>query len=429
MEPAPPAELAATVFPETYTQKDNNLRAMADQSTSILSVFKNRALMVIASGHFVVDSYGGLLPVLFPMLMLRFDLDLATVGLVTLAYTGTSSLSQPAFGWIADRFGTRLTGIALIWTALTYSLIGLSTSFPLLLTLAALAGFGSGAFHPFGALNANAVINPNQRNISMSIYVTGGTIGFALGPLIGAGLVALFGLEGTLMLLLPGAVIGTWLLVQMRDVPEPTRRAPGQVIPAIPILMMSIVVAVMMLRMIPLIGVQTFIPVWYADLGYGPGFYGALATTVILGSAFGAIGAGTLADRYGTRSVLLAMLVFTVPAIWLFAEFPGEWAFLTGAIVGLLAGSTGPLLLVMAQQLMQGRAGVASGLILGLGFIAGGIGAPVFGATADAVGMQNALRLLTVVVVVTIFVTWFLPTDRQVEEIAQAPQPAENAAT
>ena len=80
-------------------------------------------------------------------------------------------------------------------------------------------------------------------------------------------------------------------------------------------------------------------------------------------------------------------------------------------MVGMLAASTAPLLLVMAQQLMRGRAGVASGLILGLGFIAGAIGTPIFGALADAYGMQNAVRAQLIVVTGTIFVAWLLPSE------------------
>src|SRR4029079_9284183 len=112
--------------------------------------------------------------ILFPLLINRFALDLKTVGLVSLAYTGTASLSQPFFGWIADRYGTRFIGLALIWTATMFATIGFAPSFPVLLVLAAAAGIGSGCYHPLGALNANAVIPDGQRNVAMSVYVTGG---------------------------------------------------------------------------------------------------------------------------------------------------------------------------------------------------------------------------------------------------------------
>ena len=58
----------------------------------------------------------------------------------------------------------------------------------------------------------------------------------------------------------------------------------------------------------------------------------------------------------------------------------------------VLAASTLPLLLVIAQELMAGRAGLASGLIMGLGFTMSAIGIPITGAVADAWGIQNAMR-------------------------------------
>ncbi|HVL24124.1 MAG TPA: MFS transporter, partial [Thermomicrobiales bacterium] len=326
------------------------------ERTSPLAILRNRSLMILASGHFTVDMYVGLLPVLYPVLTDRFELDLATVGLVTLAYSGMASVSQPFFGWLADRYGTRFTGAALLWSALLFSTIGFAPTFPILLVLAALAGLGSGAFHPFGALNANAVIADRDRNTAMSVYVTGGTLGVALGPMIGAVLFSVFGMRGTAVMLLPGASIAVWLLFAMKTVSLPgNRRKPGAAptsTPKVPMFVISIVTAVMMLRMLPPMSLQTFIPVWYEDLGYSASFYGALATTVVLASAAGTIGAGNLADRHGRRAVILGSIVLSLPAIWAFAEFPGPWAFVTGALVGFLAASTAPLLLVMAQQLM-----------------------------------------------------------------------------
>ena len=86
-------------------------------------------------GHFTVDMYVGLLPVLYPLLTDRFALDLKTVGLLSLAYSGTASISQPFFGWIADRYGTRFAGLALIWTATMFATIGFAPTFPILLLL------------------------------------------------------------------------------------------------------------------------------------------------------------------------------------------------------------------------------------------------------------------------------------------------------
>ncbi|HSR24140.1 MAG TPA: hypothetical protein VLW53_11355, partial [Candidatus Eisenbacteria bacterium] len=90
----------------------------------LLGTFRNRGLVTLMLGHFTVDSYVGLLPVLYPLLIQRFHLDLGTVGLVTLAYSGMASVSQPLFGVLADRHGTRFTGLTLAWTALTFASVG-----------------------------------------------------------------------------------------------------------------------------------------------------------------------------------------------------------------------------------------------------------------------------------------------------------------
>lgn len=377
-------------------------------------IVRNRPLLTLMLGHFTVDMYVGLLPVLYPLLVDRFALTFKTVGLVSLAYSGMASISQPLFGWIADRFGTRFIGVCLIWTATTFSVIGFAPSFPVLLLLAAVAGLGSGAYHPLGALSAKAVIPEQQRNTAMSVYVTGGTLGVALGPLIGALIFTAFGIHGMALMFFPGIGSAVWLLYELRSLARrrvegmPRLRIPHAPVPVLPLVA---VIAVMMSRSWTVSSLQAFVPTWYRSLGYGAAFYGPLATTIVIASALGTIGSGSLADRYGRQAIVTGTLVLSIPVILLFAQFTGPIAFVTGALVGLLAASTGPLMLVMAQELMAGRAGVASGLVLGLGFVTGAVGVPITGAIADAFGMQTAMRLQVIVVVVAIVIARFLPSE------------------
>lgn len=397
----------------------------------------NSRVLTLMLGHFTVDSYAGVTPVLYPLLIQRFHLSFETVGLTSLAYTGISSVSQPLFGWLADRFGTRFTGVTLAWTALCYSAIGFAPSFPVLLLLAAGAGLGSGAFHPNGALNVSAALDERRRNAGMSIYVTGGTLGVALGPLLGVAAFYLLGIRGTVLLVAPGLIFGAFLLRQLSAV-HMTSRAPAApgLARATPLVPLAVVIALMMSRSWTVFVLESFAPTWYKTLGYPATFYGPLATTIVLASAVGTVGAGGLADRYGRRAVIVGSLLVSVPAVLLYASFPGPAGFVTGAAVGLLAASTGPLMLVMAQQMMSRRAGLASGLVLGLGFVTGAIGVPITGAIADRLGLQAAMELQALVVLVTIPLGLLLPdeerlrsiTGRQVDQVAHlgaGGQPAE----
>jgi FSR family fosmidomycin resistance protein-like MFS transporter len=377
----------------------------------VIAALRNRGLVTLALGHFTVDSYVGVIPVLFPLLIGRFDLDLGTVGLVSLAYGGTASLSQPFFGFLADRFGTRLTGLALVWTASSFAAIGFAPTFPALVVIAAVSGLGSGAFHPFGAVSVRRLLPERRGTTGLSVYVTGGTLGVAFGPLIGVAIFSAFGMRGTLVLLVPGLAIACFLLLAMRarDRSAPPRRPVATSILLVPL---AATIFVMASRSWTIITLETFTPTWYHELGYGPVFYGALATTMVLASAVGMIGCGGLADRFGRRTVIVGTLVLSIPAMLLFVLFPGPQGFVWGVLFGLLAASTAPITLILAQELMAARAGLASGLVLGLGFVAGAIGVPVTGAIADHFGLATALGLQVALVVVTIPVALLLPSEK-----------------
>jgi FSR family fosmidomycin resistance protein-like MFS transporter len=384
---------------------------------------RNGKLVSLMLGHLTVDSYVGVIPVLYPVLIGRFHLTLATVGLVSLAYTGMAAISQPLFGVIADRYGTRFTGYSLAWTALTFAVVGFVPNFPLLLVLACASGLGSGAFHPFGALDVRALLPASRRSLGMSIYVTAGTVGVAIGPLLGIGVLALFGIRGTGLLLIPGVATGAYLLWRMRD--KMQRAAAGARAAVadsreVPVFALAMVIGVMMSRSWTQGVFQAFTPTWYRQLGYGPEFYGPLVTVLVLASAIGTVGCGSLADRYGRRTVILATLVLSIPAILLYTMFPGPWAFGTAILIGFLAASTAPLMLLMAQQLMASRAGLASGLVMGLGFVTGAIGIPINGAIGDAVGLQKSLMTHVILVAGTIVIAWFLPSEKEIERYSEA---------
>ena len=260
------------------------------KQTGRLDVVRNRSLLILMLGHAKVDMYSGVIPLLYPLLTDQFDLDLKTVGLVSLCYSGMASLTQPVFGWVTDRYGTRWIGLALMWTAMTFSLLGLAPSFHALLLLAALAGIGSGMYHPMGAVTAASVIPDNQRNLAMSIYVTGGTLGVALGPLIGWVLFSVLGLHGTSPMIVPGMAIAIFLLTQMSSISARLKKRSAEAkadAPPIPWRPMSVVISLMMLRSWFLFGISAFIPIWYDEMVYSRLFYASLSTTILLCSASG----------------------------------------------------------------------------------------------------------------------------------------------
>ncbi len=381
----------------------------------MIATLRIPGVITLMLGHFTIDTFVGVLPILYPLLIGRFELNLGTIGLVSLAHVGAASLAQPIFGHLADRVGTRHTGIALAWTAVTFAAIGFMPSFPLLVFVAAVSGLGSAAFHPFGALAVSRLLPERARNTGMSVYVSAGTIGVACGPLLGVAAFAMFGLSGTALLLIPGLILSALVTRGMRAGAERARRErlverrSQRPIPWFPL---AVTITISMSRSWTLSSLQAFIPTWFHQLGYQPWFYGPLATTIVLASAMGMIGSGSLADRHGRKAIVVGTIMLSIPAVWLFVSFPGPQSFVFGALVGLLAASTNPLMLTVAQELMAGRAGAATGWILGLGFVGGAVGVPVMGVIADHVGLATALLLQVPIVAATLFAAALLPDER-----------------
>ena len=398
-------------------------------------VLHNRALLTLMLGHFTNDTFGGVLTILLPVVKDRFDLSNASVGLVVLAYTAASSLSQPLFGHLSDRYPRRwFAPASLLWGATFVSAYGFAPNFGVFVLLAALAGVGSGAYHPLGAANASAVTDDAHKNTAMSLYTVGGTTGYALGPLVGAGLLLLFGAHGTAALIIPGVVAAALLASQMRHVERASRgRSAGRIAvsetrPTARWNALARVIGVVMLRSWVFLAVLQFVPIWYDDLGYGRSFYGPLVTTIILAGVVGTLAGGALADRAGQRRVIVGSLLLSIPPLLLFAGFPGAVAFAFGFLFGATCDASLSVTLVVAQRLLPGRVGVASGVILGLGFVTGGIGVPITGWIADAAGIQTALMLLGVLLLLSSLLALTIPRDALLSNEARtAPMAATGA--
>jgi MFS transporter, FSR family, fosmidomycin resistance protein len=398
----------------------------------VRGLLQHRALAVFMMGHFTVDMFGGLMPVLYAIMADEFDLSNADIGLIALAYTSASSLSQPLFGYLADRFGSRYFAVAsMMWSAGMVGLAGLAPSYAMLIFISAMAGLGSGAYHPQGASNAAAVAGEMRRNTAMSVYTVGGTAGYSLGPVLGALIFFIFGSYGTLVVAPFGFVIALLMLQQLRQLGlgvrehHASQRAAQGRINWKPLL---IVLSVVMLRSWVTLSVVTFIPVWFKDLGYSATFYSILTTLVLGFGAVGTITGGILADRIGQRAVLSVSLICAAPALILFAAFPGPLSFFFGPLFGFFVEMGLSITLVMAQRLLPGRVGVASGFILGMGFVTGGIGAPVTGAIADDIGTGPAIMLMATLIVAAAAIAARIPRVA-LQQPRPAPTPTPEPAT
>jgi FSR family fosmidomycin resistance protein-like MFS transporter len=364
--------------------------------------FLTPRLAVLATGHFTIDAYSSFFLPLLPLLAHRLGLNYAMVGGLTAMASMSSSFSQPLFGLLADRmrrpwfvpFGPMIAAVFM-------ASIGLAPRYEVLVALLVLGGIGVAMFHPQTASLAGA--SSPSRGMAMSFWVTGGTLGWALGPAYATAVVNRFGLDHTWLAAIPGLVLCSLLFVWFsRVAPHATThhaRAPlAELRPvARPLAMLYFTVVS---RSAISSGFATFLPLWVHARG-GTVTQGGWLTTIYLATgALGGFTGGWIADRVGGRRVVVASFALAAPCYVLFFVLP-QPAGLVALVVGycLLQASL-PVNVVLGQELSPRHASVISSLLMGAAWGLGALLVYPIGVLADRFGLDRALMLLSSLLVV-----------------------------
>lgn len=140
---------------------------------------------------------------------------------------------------------------------------------------------------------------------------------------------------------------------------------------------------------------MTFLPKYLQDLGFRPSVFGPISALYMGGSAFGGIIGAWLADRFGNRYVMTISLLLACLPFFFYSMISSILllAFVT-LFAGAFIGASHSIFVVLAQRLLPGKSGVASGLVLGFTFASGSIGAFFSGMIADVSGFQLLFLVL-----------------------------------
>jgi len=374
-------------------------------------------IITVAAGHLMVDCYASLLSPLLPLLINKFSLSLALAGLLTSITNAISSLSQPLFGYLSDRFHTRIFVVSgLLAASVFMSLIGLAGSYPMLLLVLTLGGVGISAFHPQGASMAGRA-GGDRRGLGMSLFSTGGNLGLAAGPILIIFVVSNFGLDKTYWALLPGIIMAIFLYRLTPRAPKDSRVSlenptlTKQISKNFTHLLLIWLIVV--LRSMVYVGFTTFLPLFFRERGFSLMAGGASVSVFLLLGALGGMLGGYVSDRAGRRNVILYSSMVSLPLFLAALKSGGLLSYLFLALAGVFLLSAVPVNVVMAQELVPGSAGIASSLIMGLAWGVAAVGAAPLGALADRLGVGSALTILTYTLVMPTLIAAALPKDKR----------------
>ncbi|MDQ6817195.1 MAG: MFS transporter, partial [Actinomycetota bacterium] len=369
--------------------------------TARLAGVDRRAMGALSLGHLFTDVSQGSVPALLPFLIARDHLNYAEVSALILAATISSSVIQPLFGHVSDRLSLSwLMPLGPALGGLGIALVGLAPNYSLIFAAVVLSGIGVAAFHPEGSRFANYASGA-RRASGMSLFSVGGNVGFAVGPILMTPLVLAFGLHGTLFILIPtfgAAALLAFELPRLRgfrtDVVGGRVERTDQEEAWGPFALLAVVIA---LRSFVYFGMVTFVPLYYVRVLHTSNALGnAALSAMLLGGAAGTLAGGLLADRFGRRTVLIGSMLVLPPLVTGFLLSGPALALVFATLAGAATIATFAVTIVMGQEYLPGRLGVASGVTIGLSIGLGGLGAPLLGLLADAHGLRAVFETVAV---------------------------------
>lgn len=398
------------------SEGDHISPAVGEVRASALPRFRasawNLPLLAAATiAHFLNDFYVAFLAPLLPLVVLRFDLSLTLAGFLATILNASAAFSQPLFGLFADRMQRRFfVALGPACTALAMGMMGLAPSYGALIILLLIAGTGTATFHPQGASTAG-LASGNRKGVGLSLFVAGGELGYALGPLVIALAVAAFGLSVTWVVALPGLGLCAllWKRLAAQTVVHAERpQSLGADLRGVwrPLALLWTVVV---LRSIIISAFITFLPLLLRERG---GSIVAGGAAVFLFGGVGAVGGlvgGTLSDRFGRRALLAISLLLGAPLLLLFLHTHGVWSYLALALGGIVLYLSAAITIVIAQEVLPHRASVASSIVMGLAWGTAGLSLTAVGALADAIGLSSALMAVLGLAVIALAFVRFLP--------------------
>lgn len=371
-------------------------------------------IFAITLVHFTGDFFSSFVIPLLPVFVDKFGLTLAQAGLVTGVSRILAFIVQPLIGYFADRYQSRLFALGgLFLVVLFVPLTGVAPWFWLFLLLVALASVGSSMFHPTcaGMVPDYAGRKPG---LSMSLFNTGGTLSFGVGPIFIAWYVGMYGLEA--MPWITG--LGLAVLIYLLGVLPPPRGEGlrdlgflGSVKDAFGEVWRPILVLwfIMVLRSFTGQSFLTFMPVLFAREGYSLVSVGIMVSLFTVGGALSGITAGHLSDRIGFRKIFYVTHGLSAPAFLLMLSADANWVHAGAFLAGFMVLATLPLGVLMAQEMAPKGKSMVSSLMMGLAFGTGGMLAPVTGKLGDLFGVRPVLGLVAMVPLLTIALVPMLP--------------------
>lgn len=377
------------------------------------------SIIWLSLAHLVCDVYGGFLNPLMPFIAAKLNFTMAVATVLVAITQICSNMLQPIFGFFADNINKRLF---IFWGLILASVfIPLAPSAPniVVLTLFMIAGsLGGSFFHPQSMGFINFFSGTNCSN-NMGIFVSMGSLGFALGPLLAAYITQSAGLDKICYTSILGIVLALLMFVFVPKLSKTeTKPKHKEFLKSFKDILsnrqINYLMLIAMMKSLVTNSSCILLPFLWKSMGYSPFYIGFALFLFVFAGSVGSFLSPHVEKRFGSKPVIYFSMWATFPLMSVFAYIYKTMPVASMIIFGVIGFTTmlaQPVVLVWAQRTVPEYKSIAAGFINGFCWGTVALCLSGLGFVAQKIGIITTILILTTIPALSSYFVRFLKEE------------------
>ena len=376
-----------------------------------------KVINTLAFGHFTTDAYSGFLNPIMPFIAAKIGISMAIATVLISVSNLTSSLSQPFFGYIADKWQRRFFIFwGMMLASIFLSFLGIAHNVLTLTICLILGNMGVAFFHPQATSLVSEYTKQKTTSKDISIFIAMGTFGFSLGPAISSGITEFWGLERLPFACIAGIIYAFILLVNVPKINTCNIEKPNApLISALKKIVKNkpvfILVIASIVNSFVVSAFQIMLPFYYKASNYSVSKIGLIIFAFMMAGAIGVVTSPILEKYVGVRKVFYLSLLPVLPLgiIFYFSHGYGLIGLISFILIGFVSFLAVPVNMSLAQKLMPEFKSMISGFIGGFSWGVIGVILPLISLLSEKIGIINVLLLIAIIPFIFAYYIKYLP--------------------
>lgn len=380
-----------------------------------------KAIKWLSLGHLVNDSYTGFINPIMPFIAAKLGITMAMATLVLSLSNIFSSMLQPIFGFFADNMLKRMFIFwGLIMTSLFIPLTTIAPNVYVLIIFVILGSLGSSFYHPQSSGFVSKFAGTDDAGARcMGQFISMGSIGYALGPLIAA-FVVQHDMTKMPLTSVTGLVLACFMfsfVPKLSNIyPKPKHKNfKDSFVTILKNKTMNLLMIISMMKVLITTSCCTLLPfLWKNEMHYSPIYIGTALFLFVIAGSIGSFTSRSIEVKWGTKNLLYFSMIATLPMILFFhATYKTHpvISLITFIIIGYTTMLAQPVTMVMGQKLLPQFKSIVAGFMNGFAWGVVAVSLSLIGLCAEKYGITNVLIILSLFPAISSYIVKYLPEN------------------